>query len=183
MLVEAIIYTIICAIITSIVASYKNYSAFLWFILGLFFPFIALVVIIFFKDTLTVDKKSETVTNSETLDEYSSSSAISKKLIAEEFIGEREISNDAYKLHLVKKHNIEKNSVLDSYILKDKLYKNIEEVLSAAKLLDEELHANIATAKLQLPPSWLPYCPACKASIPKNSTGCASCGFLFKDLK
>jgi hypothetical protein len=181
MIVEALIYTIISAIITSIVASYKNYSAFLWFILGLFFPFIALVVIIFFKETLAVDKQIETERNSEALDD-SSSSASSKRLIAEEFIGEREISNDAYKLHLVKKYNIEKNSVLDSYSLKDKLYKNIDEVLSAAKLLDEELHKNIAIAKLQLPPSWLPNCPVCKASIPKDSTGCASCGFLFKNL-
>jgi len=131
-------YTLICAIITSIVAYYKNYSPFLWFILGLFFPVIALVVIIFFKESLTVNRRVNTYANSEPLDKHSSSSAISKKLIAEEFIGEREISNDAYKIYLVKKYKIEKNLVLDSFILKDKLFKSIDEALSFAHSIDNQ---------------------------------------------
>lgn len=48
-IISAVLSGVLCAVI----AGAKNYSGPLWFVLGFFFPFIAPIVIIFFKQTLT----------------------------------------------------------------------------------------------------------------------------------
>jgi hypothetical protein len=48
-----LIVWILNGIITAVIAQFKNHNGPLWFILGLFFPTIALIIIIFFKETIT----------------------------------------------------------------------------------------------------------------------------------
>ena len=52
--------------------------------------------------------------------------------------GEPELSNDSYVLYISKKHAIEKNAVLGRYVLNEKLYSNLNEVLDAANQLEQE---------------------------------------------
>ena len=51
-------------------------------------------------------------------------------------VSNRNLDNDAYKIYLVEKYKISKNEVLGKYVLTNKLYENLEDVLKAALLLD-----------------------------------------------
>ena len=117
-----------------------------------------------------------------------------------EFNGERSLVNDSYRIFLVKKYRIEKNSVLDGFVIGDKLFSTLDEVLLfATKNEDDFISAKlIAEASLKNEKEkqlgelnedstissnkWLSICPVCKSSIEKNATGCIVCGFSFKDL-
>jgi hypothetical protein len=102
-----------------------------------------------------------------------------------DFSGNRTLDNDSYRLYLVKKYKVEKNSVLDSFVLGEKLFNTLEDVLAVASHKEEEYIAMKLKEEelVKIKPTWLPNCPVCKASVPINSKGCASCGFLFKDLE
>lgn len=50
---EIIVVAVLSGALTAFIAGMKNYNGFLWFILGFFFPVVAPIVIIFFKETLT----------------------------------------------------------------------------------------------------------------------------------
>jgi hypothetical protein len=50
---EIIVLAVLSGVLTAVIAQMKNYSGPLWFVLGFFFPVVAPVVIIFFKQTLT----------------------------------------------------------------------------------------------------------------------------------
>ena len=52
------------------------------------------------------------------------------------FNGEKSLDNDSYQLFLVKKFNIEKNDVLNKFVLNNKTYASLEEALKIAKDLD-----------------------------------------------
>jgi len=52
---EFVLIAILSGVITAVIAQIKNYSGPLWFVLGFFFPVVAPVVIIFFKQTLTAE--------------------------------------------------------------------------------------------------------------------------------
>lgn len=57
---EIIAIAIFSGVITAVIAQFKNYNGPLWFILGFFFPVVAPVVIIFFKQTLTAENSTPT---------------------------------------------------------------------------------------------------------------------------
>ncbi len=46
--------------------------------------------------------------------------------------GEKNIENDSYKLYLVKKYSIEKNSTLEKFVIENTLFSTLEEALSFA---------------------------------------------------
>ncbi len=46
------------------------------------------------------------------------------------FMGEMSADNDAYKLFLVKKYNIEKNTTLDKFVANEKLFGTVEEAIA-----------------------------------------------------
>jgi hypothetical protein len=56
----AILVAVLSGFLTAAIAHSKNYNGLLWFILGLFFPAIAPIVIIFFKQTLTAENAPPT---------------------------------------------------------------------------------------------------------------------------
>ena len=89
------------------------------------------------------------------------------------FSGERSLSNDAYKIFLVKKYDISKNDVLDKFIVMDKLFPTIDAALEAA----HEIYSSI---KDEIPPSDpIGTCPQCQADIARNSERCPKCDALF----
>lgn len=45
------------------------------------------------------------------------------------FMGEMSVDNDAYKLFLVKKYNIEKNTTLDKFVANEKLFGTVDEAI------------------------------------------------------
>ena len=51
---------VLSGVLTAVIAQIKNYSGPLWFILGFFFPVVAPVVIIFFKQKLTAENAPPT---------------------------------------------------------------------------------------------------------------------------
>jgi len=55
------------------------------------------------------------------------------------FEGEKNLENDSYQLHLVKKYNIEKNDVLNKYVLKNNTYENLTDALKAADELEKKI--------------------------------------------
>ena len=62
--------------------------------------------------------------------------------------GESNLNNDAYQLYLVKKYSISKNQVLSKFVLGNKLYENIEDVLNAAKILDSSINKEKKNSEL-----------------------------------
>lgn len=50
---------------------------------------------------------------------------------------ERNIDNDSYKLYLVEKYKISRNEILNKFVLVNKLYQNLDEVLIAAHEKDK----------------------------------------------
>lgn len=53
------------------------------------------------------------------------------------FDGDKSLTNDAYKIYLVKKYGIEKNEALGKFIVSDKLFNSIEEALSYVSVIEE----------------------------------------------
>lgn len=54
------------------------------------------------------------------------------------FSEEKILSNDAYKIFLVKKYKIEHNAVLNKFIVQDSLFDDVDQALEAARLKDIE---------------------------------------------
>ena len=61
---------------------------------------------------------------------------LSKKTIHRFEESEKNLENDAFKLYLVEKYKISKNEVLNKFVLENKLYENLAEVLNAAMILE-----------------------------------------------
>jgi hypothetical protein len=53
------------------------------------------------------------------------------------FDGDKSLTNDAYKIYLVKKYGIEKNEALGKFIVGEKLFNSIEEALSYVSGIEE----------------------------------------------
>jgi len=62
------------------------------------------------------------------------------------FSGEKVLTNDGYKIYLVKKHAIEKNDVLGKFVCSERLFDSIEEALAFADSLE-----NPATEVISIP--------------------------------
>jgi len=60
----------------------------------------------------------------------------------DDFTGNRTLDNDSYRLYLVKKYKVEKNSVLDGFVLMGKIFNTLDDVLGAAHQKENESHHN-----------------------------------------
>ena len=65
------------------------------------------------------------------------------------FSGEKKLSNDGYKIYLVKKYGIEKNDVLGKFVCSERLFESIDEALVFADSLEE--HENIEVSIPDVP--------------------------------
>ena len=62
---------------------------------------------------------------------------------ARSFDGERELTNDAYKIYLTKKYNFEKNEILGKIACEGSLFDSVEQALMHAQKLDKENQKSI----------------------------------------
>jgi hypothetical protein len=69
-----------------------------------------------------------------------------------EFTGETDISNDAYKIWLVKSFQIEKNDTLNGFIMRERVYSSVDEALEAAHQLNLQIVSKRRAAEAK-PPS------------------------------
>jgi len=100
---------------------------------------------------------------------------------------ERNLENDAYKLYLIKHFKIEHNETLKQYVLENKLYSSLDEVLKAAH--DTELaqmrrrqEETLAEKQKKEPPlNPDAKCPNCDAPLLLTAKSCWKCDSLFID--
>jgi hypothetical protein len=162
---ELIVIQLVFAILTALIAYFKNYSGLLWFVLGLFFPAIALIVIVFFKEKLTAENAPPTLEThfkcpecrelvrkdalkckhcgcelfKDTTHNRNKEGLSENKQIGENiWKKERDIKNDEYQVHLVKKYSIEKNEALNKIIANGKLFDTIEDAISAVDRIEND---------------------------------------------
>jgi len=64
------------------------------------------------------------------------------------FSGEKVLTNDGYKIYLVKKHKIEKNDVLDKFVCSERLFESIDEALAFADSLENPVNEVISTPEM-----------------------------------
>jgi hypothetical protein len=57
--------------------------------------------------------------------------------------GDKSLSNDSYKIFLVKKYGIEKNAALDKIVSNEKLFNTIDDALAYADSLEQDIDKNI----------------------------------------
>jgi hypothetical protein len=95
----------------------------------------ASVAAIFFGGFLIFKGNEEENNNSNTNPIQNKSSSVSTLT----FNGDKSLTNDAYKIYLVKKYGIEKNEALGKFIVSDKLFNSIEEALSYTSGVEEVL--------------------------------------------
>lgn len=79
--------------------------------------------------------------------------------------GEKDINDDSYKLYLVKKYNIDKNTTLEKYVIENKLFATIEDALSFAMQKDLDLDKRVVEKKL--------------SKLTKKSTGVIGGSFTY----
>lgn len=94
------------------------------------------------RSKLNLDDASQLVTASQPssppLDEISFAAHLSpsSSKIEEDSFPDKNLSNDAYKIYLVKKYEIEKNDVLAKFICNDRLFATVDEALEFAHSLE-----------------------------------------------
>jgi hypothetical protein len=162
--VEFVIILVLSGILTAIIASMKNYSGPLWFVLGFFFPVVAPIVIIFFRQTLTEEnappspethvkcpdckelvRKDANVCKHcgcKLTPENAKIDGVNSTAITNEnpWESSRDLNNSEYQIYLVKKYGIEKNEALGKIVVGSKTYSTIEEALATVSEQDVEAH-------------------------------------------
>jgi len=64
------------------------------------------------------------------------------------FSGERNLTNDSYKIYLVKKYKIEKNDVLSKFVCSDRLFESIDQALEFADSLEDPVSQPIMAPEI-----------------------------------
>ncbi|WP_293626619.1 MULTISPECIES: hypothetical protein [unclassified Polynucleobacter] len=104
-----------------------------------------------------------------------------KELASEEmtFSEEKNIDNDAYKIFLTKKYNINKNLALNKIICKDKLFDTVDDALNYAYKCDTP---KIETVTRKAQPEVVDaICPNCDAPINSKDVECWQCSASFSE--
>ena len=99
-----------------------------------------------------------------------------------EFDGTKNLKNDAYKIYLTKKFNIEKNEVLGGYILEDKIFNTSNEALQEAFNRDVglDLIVDIKIKNKRQPLNANAICPNCDSPINTSDESCWRCDASFR---
>jgi len=130
-----LLQAIACGLFCGYIAGEKRRSFGNWFILGFFFSIFALIAIASIPTIaikLTASKAE--IPNSRNAKNNDKDKATELNQLAPE---EKNLHNDSYKLYLVEKYNISRNEVLNKFVLVNKLYQNLDEVLIAAHEKDK----------------------------------------------
>lgn len=127
-----IISSIVAGGFSAYVAEQKNRSGLNWFILGAAFSVLALIALI------AIPK----------LEKESNRSQIKREDITQ-FKGDPDVRSEAYQLYLTKKFNIEKNTVLEKYVVADQLFNTLEDALKHTDILNKELEEHSKLLKLK----------------------------------
>lgn len=152
---EYVFFWIVFSIVVAIVARSKGRSGIAWFLLSfLISPLLSLILVLVLKPVL------EDVV----VDEVS-------------FEGVRDLNNDAYKLFLSKKYDIQKNDVFGKFVCQEKMYPTIDEALIYAHELEQE---SIAIQKSKKLDDGQIECCKCSGKSPIDSSECRYCGYKLE---
>lgn len=140
------------SVVCAIIAKNKGRSAAAWFFLSCFIsPLLALILVIVLKP-------------------------VEGEVITEEigFGGERHLNNDAYKIFLSKKYDIQKNDIFDKFVCQEKMFPNIEESLAYAHDLESQLIAIKKSKKME---DGQIECIKCSGKNSADSSECRYCRY------
>jgi ribosomal protein L40E len=152
---EYLFFWIVFCIVVAIVAKNKGRSGFAWFFLSfLISPLLALILVLALKPVV-------------------------EEVVVEEvgFDGTRDLTNDAYKLFLSKKYEIQKNDVFDKFVCQEKMYPTIDEALIYAHDLEQESVAIKKSKKLE---DGQIECSKCSGKNPAESSKCRYCSYTIE---
>jgi len=127
MIVGYVFFWIAFCVVVAIVAKNKGRSGIAWFFISfLISPLLAWIRVLVLKPTV-------------------------EEVVIEEvrFDGSRDLNNDAYKLFLSKKYEIQKNDVFDKFVCQEKMYPTIDEDMKYAHDLEQESVAIKKSKKLE----------------------------------
>jgi hypothetical protein len=142
-------------IVVAIVARSKGRSGIAWFLISfLISPLLSLILVL-------VLKPAEV------------------EVVIEEagFDGSRDLNDDAYKLFLSKKYDIQKNDVFGKFVCREKMFTSIEEALAYAHQLEQEL---TAIRKSKLLDGGQIECCKCGGKNPADTSDCRYCGYKLE---
>lgn len=150
-----IFFWIAFCIVVAIVARSKGRSGIAWFFISfLISPLLSLILVL-------VLKPAEV------------------EVVVEEvgFDGSRDLNDDAYKLFLSKKYDIQKNDVFGKFVCREKMFPSIEEALAYAHQLEQE---STAIRKSKLLDGGQIECCKCGGKNPAETSGCRYCGYKLE---
>ena len=152
---EYVFFWIVFSIVVAIVARSKGRSGIAWFFLSfLISPLLSLILVLVLKPA-----EVEVV-----VDEVG-------------FDGSRDLNDDAYKLFLSKKYDIQKNDVFGKFVCREKMFTSIEEALAYAHQLEQEL---TAIRKSKLLDGGQIECCKCSGKNPADSSKCRYCSYTIE---
>ena len=142
-------------IVVAIVARSKGRSGIAWFFLSfLISPLLSLILVLVLKPAEVEVVVDEAV-----------------------FDGSRDLNNDAYKLFLSKKYDIQKNDVFNKFVCREQMYSTIEEALAYAHGLEQEL---TAIRKSKLLDGGQIECCKCGGKNTADTSDCRYCGYKLE---
>ena len=152
---DYVFFWIIFCIVVAIIARSKGRSGIAWFFISfLISPLLSLILVL-------VLKPAEV------------------EVIVEEvgFDGSRDLDNDAYKLFLSKKYNIQKNDVFDKFVCQEKMYPTIAEALIYAHDIEQQA---VAIKQSKLLDDGQIECCKCGGKNPAESLQCRYCSYKLE---
>lgn len=150
-----VFFWIVFCIVVAIVAKNKGRSGIAWFLLSfLISPLLSLILVLVLKPAV-------------------------EEVVVEEvgFDGNRDLNNDAYKLFLSKKYDIQKNDVFGKFVCQEQMYPTIEEALIFAHDLEQESTAIRKSKKLD---DGQIECCKCGGKNSSDSASCRYCGYKLE---
>lgn len=152
---EYVFFWIVFCIVVAIIAKNKGRSGIAWFLLSLLIsPLLALILVLVLKP------------------------AVEEVVVGEVgFDGNRDLNNDAYKLFLSKKYDIQKNDVFGKFVCQEQMYPTIEEALIFAHDLEQESAAIRKSKKLD---DGQIECCKCGGKNSSDAAGCRYCGYRLE---
>ncbi len=126
--------------------------------------------------------------------ESSGSADNTRRAATESFAKEdRTLTNDAYKIYLVKNYKIDFNDVLKKYIFNNAIYESVDDALVAVQSIDvgkanqaemeKEAQQRAYLAKTSPPVGADAVCPNCDKPLRYDDKECWSCESMFTDPK
>ena len=150
-----VFFWIAFCVVVAIVAKNKGRSGIAWFLISfLISPLLALILVLVLKPPV-------------------------EEVVIEEvgFDGSRDLDNDAYKLFLSKKYDIQKNDVFAKFVCQEKMYPTIEEALIYAHSLEQE---SVAIQKSKKLDDGQIECSKCGGKNSAESTECRYCSYKLE---